>query len=198
MCPSSQSLYFSPLSQVAGRALAPSLHPNRAPATAPLVSASPPWKQHQTTERSVTSRYHGSKISRSQQSFLTETAICIVERGTKRMGYSLFLSPIMHRRVIHVTGETSRLSLECTNCIGGPGACCPPKKLTFGLAETPYPAFRNSYVYFVALFSETRYSWFPSRSTKIHDSPVLKTKIHDSYKFCNYDSWFMIPLPPPK
>ena len=102
MCPSSQSLYFSSLSQVAGRALAPSLHPNRAPATAPLVSASPPWKQHQTTERSVTSRYHGSKISRSQQSFLTETAICIVERGTKRMGYSLFLSPIMHRRVIHV------------------------------------------------------------------------------------------------
>ena len=53
------------------------------------------------------------------------------------------------------------------------------------------------HTYFVALFSETRYSWFPSRSTKIHDSPVLKTKIHDSYKFCNYDSWFMIPLPKP-
>ena len=102
MCPSSQSLYFSSLSQVAGRALAPSLHPNRAPATAPLVSASPPWKQHQTTERGVTSRYHGSKISGSQQSFLTETAICIVERGKKRMGYSLFLSAIMHKKVIHV------------------------------------------------------------------------------------------------
>ena len=102
MCPSSQSLYFSPLSQVSGRALAPSLHPNRAPATAPLVSASPPWKQHQTTERGVTSRYHGSKISGSQQSFLTETAICIVERGKKRMGYSLFLSAITHRKVIHV------------------------------------------------------------------------------------------------
>ena len=103
MCPSSQSLYFSPLSQVSGRALAPSLHPNRAPATAPFVSASPPWKQHQTTERrSVTSRYHGSRISGSQQSFLTETAICIVEREKKRMGYSLFLSATMNRRVIHV------------------------------------------------------------------------------------------------
>ena len=102
MCPSSQSLYFSPLRQVVGRALAPSLHPNRAPATAPLVSASPPWKQHQTTERSVTSRYHGSKISGSQQSFLTETAICIIERWKKSMGYSLFLSLTMHREVIHV------------------------------------------------------------------------------------------------
>ena len=103
MCPSSQSLYFSPLSQVSGRALAPSLHPNRAPATAPLVSASPPWKQHQTTERrSVTSRYHGSKISGSQQSFLTETAICIVERWKKSMGYILFLSAITYRKLIHV------------------------------------------------------------------------------------------------
>ena len=42
-----------------------------------------------------------------------------------------------------------------------------------------------SYVYFVELFSESRYSWFPSQSTKIHDS----------YMFCNYD--IMIQLPPP-
>ena len=53
------------------------------------------------------------------------------------------------------------------------------------------------YVYFVELFSESRYSWFPSRSTKIHDSQVSKTKIHDSHIFCNYGSWFMIPLPSP-
>ena len=58
-----------------------------------------------------------------------------------------------------------------------------------GLSETPYPAFpgsntTNSYVYFVELFSESRYSWFPSRSAKIHDSQVLKTKIHYSYMFC--------------
>ena len=33
------------------------------------------------------SRYHGSKISGSQQSFLTETATCIVERWKKSMGY---------------------------------------------------------------------------------------------------------------
>ena len=59
-----------------------------------------------------------------------------------------------------------------------------------GLSETPYPAFLesnaiNSYVYLVELFSESRYSWFPTR----------RRKIHDSYMFCNYDSWFMIPLP---
>ena len=78
----------------------------------------------------------------------------------------------------------------------------PENVLKIGLSETPYPAFPgsnaiNSYVYFVELFSESRYSWFPSRSTKIHDSQVFKTKIHDSYMFCNYDSWFMIPLLPP-
>ena len=45
-----------------------------------LLSDQPPW-------RSLTSRYHGSKISRSQQFFLTETATCIVERWKKSMGY---------------------------------------------------------------------------------------------------------------
>ena len=34
-------------------------------------------------------------------------------------------------------------------------------------------------------------------SRKIHGSQVFKTKILDSYMFCNYDSWFMIPLSPP-
>ena len=48
----------------------------------------------------------------------------------------------------------------------------------------------NLYVYFVELFSESRYSWFPRRSAKPHDSQVYKTKIHDSYMFCKYDSWF--------
>ena len=60
-----------------------------------LLSDQPPW-------RSLTSRYHGRKISRSQQFFLTETAICIVERWKKRMVTVLFLSAIMHRKVIHV------------------------------------------------------------------------------------------------
>ena len=40
-------------------------------------------------ERSVTSCDHGSKISRSQQSFLTEMAIGIVERWKKSMGSRL-------------------------------------------------------------------------------------------------------------
>ena len=101
------------------------------------------------------------------------------------------------------TLSTRTVSPECRNYIGGPGAGFPGKILKIGISETPwYPAFPgsnaiNSYVYFVELFSESRYSWFPSRSTKIHDSQVFNTKIHDSYMFCNYDSWFMIPLPPP-
>ena len=37
----------------------------------------------------------------------------------------------------------------------------------------------------------------PEPKYKIHDSQVFKTKIHDSYMFCNYGSWFMIPLSSP-
>ena len=49
------------------------------------------------TERiSLTSRYHGGKISGSQQSALTETA------GRKVWVTDLFLSAILHRKVIHV------------------------------------------------------------------------------------------------
>ena len=54
-------------------------------------------------ERSVTSHHHGSKISGSQQSFFAETAICIVERWKKRMGYRFVRSGIVHMKVIHVT-----------------------------------------------------------------------------------------------
>ena len=39
-------------------------------------------------ERSVTSSYHGSKISGSRLSFLTKTVICIDERYKKTVGYS--------------------------------------------------------------------------------------------------------------
>ena len=35
----------------------------------------------------MTSRYHGIKISGSQESFLTWTTICIVERWKKSVGY---------------------------------------------------------------------------------------------------------------
>ena len=37
--------------------------------------------------RIVRSRYHGSKILGPRQFFMTETAICIVERWKKSMGY---------------------------------------------------------------------------------------------------------------
>ena len=40
----------------------------------------------------ATSHYHGSKISGTQQSFLTEKAICTVEQWKKRLG---------HRKVIY-------------------------------------------------------------------------------------------------
>ena len=47
------------------------------------------------------SRYHASKSSGSQQSFLRETATFIVERWKKEWATVLFLSAIMHRKVIH-------------------------------------------------------------------------------------------------
>ena len=54
-------------------------------------------------KRSVTSHYHSRKISGTQQSFLTEMAICtFVERSKKVWVTIFFLSAIMHRKVIHV------------------------------------------------------------------------------------------------
>ena len=41
--------------------------------------------------RSVTSRYHGSKISGSPQSFLKEKGICIGERCKNSIEYRFFL-----------------------------------------------------------------------------------------------------------
>ena len=45
--------------------------------------------------------YHGSKISGSQQSFLTDTAFALLNDGRKVGATILFLSAIMHK-VIHV------------------------------------------------------------------------------------------------
>ena len=58
-------------------------------------------EQRLVIERSVTSHYHGSTISGSEQSFLTEVAICIVKQWKKSMGYRFVLSAIMHCKVIH-------------------------------------------------------------------------------------------------
>ena len=113
-----------------------------------------------------------------------------------------FVTGIKHQR--HWRNKRT-ISLECTNYMGGPEeGHAPPEKnnLNFDLRKRhilqSLDRTQLIHTYFVALFSETRHSWFPSQSTKILDCPVLKTKIHDSYKFCNYDSWFMIPLPPMK
>ena len=52
----------------------------------------------------MTSRYHNRKISGYQQCFWTGTAICIIERWKKSMGYrfNLFPSAIMYSKVISV------------------------------------------------------------------------------------------------
>ena len=52
--------------------------------------------------RNVTSRYYGSKISGSQQSFLTRRPFSLSKEGRKKWATDLFLSAIMHRKVIHV------------------------------------------------------------------------------------------------
>ena len=51
--------------------------------------------------RGLMSRYYGRKIFLFQQSFLTETAICIVERWKKEWDTVLFLCAVLHRKVIH-------------------------------------------------------------------------------------------------
>ena len=51
-------------------------------------------------ERSITSRYHGIKISGSQKSFLTELAIFIVEQQKKSMGYR-FVPECNHTQESH-------------------------------------------------------------------------------------------------
>ena len=49
----------------------------------------------------------------------------------------------------------------------------------------------NLYVYFVELFSESRYSWSLSRSTKIEDSQVIKQRfmILTCFVTITHDSW---------
>ena len=48
----------------------------------------------------ITSRYHGSKISGSQKSFLTETAIFIVEQQKESMGHR-FVPECNHAQKSH-------------------------------------------------------------------------------------------------
>ena len=52
--------------------------------------------------RSVTSRLHSGKLSGTQKSFLTEMAICIVERWKKSMGYC-FVPECNHVRESHAS-----------------------------------------------------------------------------------------------
>ena len=59
----------------------------------------------------MTSRYHGSKISGSQQTFLTETVICIAERWKKSVG-NRFLPECNHAEERSYLQDHGLLSFE--------------------------------------------------------------------------------------
>ena len=50
-------------------------------------------------EKCDISHYHGSKTSGSQQSFLTDTTVCIVEQWIKSIGYGFVPAASMHKKV---------------------------------------------------------------------------------------------------
>ena len=68
------------------------------------------------------------------------------------------------------------------------------KCLKIGPSETPYPAFAGQLIHSCILlsFSQSlvKLLMIPEPKYKIHVSQVFRTKIHDSYMFCYYDSWF--------
>ena len=122
-------------------------------------------------------------------------------RGNLVSLYSLVFKLFLHSQ--GHWGNKRIVNPECTNYIRGPGEYFPGKmfwKLDSRKRHILHSLNRTQLINTGILlsFSQSRYSWSPSRSTKIHDSQVFKTKINDSYMFCKYDSWFMIPLPPPK
>ena len=59
----------------------------------------------------MTPRYHGTKLSGSQQSFLKRRLFSLSNGGRKVWATVLFLSAIMHRKVIHVNFFSSFLDI---------------------------------------------------------------------------------------
>ena len=59
----------------------------------------------------MTPRYHGTKLSGSQQSFLKRRLFSLSNDGRKVWATVLFLSAIMHRKVIHVNFFSSFLDI---------------------------------------------------------------------------------------
>ena len=109
------------------------------------------------------------------------------------------------------TGKASWLSapnarISDRGFLGHAPSDVPPRTfLIIALSETPYPSFHGSnatnlYVYFVELSFESRYSWFPSRSTKIHHSLVFKRRfmILTCFVTMVHDSWFCFHPPTDK
>ena len=59
----------------------------------------------------MTPRYHGTKLSGSQQSFLKRRLFSLSNDGRKVWATVLFLSAVMHRKVIHVNFFSSFLDI---------------------------------------------------------------------------------------
>ena len=96
-------------------------------------------------------------------------------------GMEFFCNCTKHRITVETSGPSARNARVIQ---GGPGACSPRKmfeNLTLGNAISCIHwierSYGNSYVYFVELFSESRYLLSPpSRSTRIHNSQVFLNK----------------------
>ena len=141
-------------------------------------------------------------------SWVTKTSFCIVSLVFKLLFHPDSVSSSVLSRfgftfsvTEHQTPGYRRLnkrtvSPECTNYIGESGSMFPRKmfwKLDSRKRHILHSLDRTQLIHtciWVGLFSESRYSWFPSRSTKIHDSQVFETKPWFFLIFCNYDSWF--------
>ena len=86
-----------------------------------------------------------------------------------------------------VTGEKSGLSSPNKRLHRGVRGHAPNGK---NFEIFPGSNATNLYVYFVELFSESRYSWSLSRSTKIQDSQVIN-KDSWFWHVCYNNSWFV-------
>ena len=97
-----------------------------------------------------------------------------------------------------ITVETSRLSARNAWVIQGVRGHPHPKIfLKIGPSETPYPAFTTSnavtviHTCILLSFSQSPVTHYPRAEVQRFIIPkFFKTKIHDSYLFCCYDSWF--------
>ena len=104
-----------------------------------------------------------------------------------------FICKLLNIKHHHLRDRVS-VSPKCTNYIGDRGYAPQKKKMKIGLSETPYHTFPgsnaiNSYVYFVELFSEYRYSWLPNRITNTLRFMIPKLSVN---MILTCFDWFMV------